>query len=207
MNRFDKSVFINCPFDISYSTLLHAMLFTVVTLGLEPRIAFESTDSGENRLDKIVRLVHESKYSIHDISKIRAEKRGEYARLNMPFEIGIDYGCRRYSALETHTSKKFLILGNKKYEYMKSLSDISGFDIQYHENDTYKLISSIRNWCVTNVGKRFAYSQLDLWYMFTDYDYKYNIKAKKMGYSGEQRYEMPLCEKIEFIREVSKGNT
>lgn len=56
--------------------MLRSLLFTVVDCGLEPRIASESSDSGEIRVEKIKNLIRESRYSIHDISRMEAIKRG-----------------------------------------------------------------------------------------------------------------------------------
>lgn len=38
---FESNVFINCPFDDEYKPLLRALLFSVIDLGFEPRIALE----------------------------------------------------------------------------------------------------------------------------------------------------------------------
>jgi len=89
---FGKNVFINCPFDEAYRPLLEPLLFTIVSFGYCPRIAAERSDSGESRLSKIAELVAESKYSIHDLSRLKAPKAGALQRMNMPFELGIDYG-------------------------------------------------------------------------------------------------------------------
>jgi hypothetical protein len=79
---FENNVFVNCPFDRDYLPLLRPLLFTILSLGLRPRIALETIDSGEPRLDKIVRLIRESRYSVHDLSRLRAERAGEFYRLN-----------------------------------------------------------------------------------------------------------------------------
>ena len=93
---FEQCVFINCPFDKDYEPILQAVLFCVIYLGFTPKIASQSNDSGENRLTRIQHLIEQSKYSIHDLSRCVAAKKGEYFRLNMPFELGVDYGCREY---------------------------------------------------------------------------------------------------------------
>src|SRR6185436_3786688 len=93
--KFGTSVFINCPFDEEYKSILRPMIFTLVYVGLLPRLASETSDSLEHRIEKILRLIKECKYSIHDLSRLKSEKANEFARLNMPFELGIEYGCRR----------------------------------------------------------------------------------------------------------------
>ena len=92
---YSKNIFINCPFDKKYiNDLLKPILYVIVQNGFNPRLALEVSDSGQFRLDKITRIIKECRYSIHDLSKVKATKRGEYARMNMPFELGIDYGIR-----------------------------------------------------------------------------------------------------------------
>ena len=72
--EFKKNVFINCPFDSEYKLLLRPILFTIVYFGFNPQIASQSGDSGEQRINKILLLIRKSKYSIHDLSRIRSEK-------------------------------------------------------------------------------------------------------------------------------------
>ena len=70
--QFETNVFVNCPFDSDYLSLLGPILFAIIDVGLMPRIALESLDSGRPRFDKIVALVEGSKFGIHDLSRIRA---------------------------------------------------------------------------------------------------------------------------------------
>lgn len=90
--NYFKNVFINCPFDDKYFDLLQTLVFTISYYGFTPRISLENSDSGPSRLDKIIQLISESKYSIHDLSRLQSKSANEYNRLNMPFELGIDYG-------------------------------------------------------------------------------------------------------------------
>jgi len=105
---FETNVFVNCPFDDEYVELLRPMLFCILYMGFEPRIASERADSGENRIDKIVAMIQESRYGLHDLSRLKAQKKGEFFRLNMPFELGIDYGCRAFKG-EHWATKRILI--------------------------------------------------------------------------------------------------
>ena len=148
---FDNSVFINCPFDKDYEPVLQAMLFCAVYLGFCPRIATESNDSAENRLAKIRGLIENSKYSIHDLSRCQATKKGEHFRLNMPFELGVDYGCRQYYGRGRQT-KKLLILEEERYRYQAAISDLAGCDIQAHGGDFREAIRQVRNWFVSEAG-------------------------------------------------------
>jgi hypothetical protein len=206
INTFENSVFINCPFDEAYHVLLQCMLFTVVTLGFQPRIALEATDAGVIRLEKIINLINESQYSIHDLSRIRSSQEGEYYRLNMPYELGIDFGCRRFSSEKKFAYKRFLVLGGERYEYMKALSDISGIDIQYHDNEPISLVKSIRNWFVTNADIADALSPNDIWYKWTDFCYFYTVLLKDKGYHASELYDIPIKEQIDIIKKYVLNN-
>lgn len=95
--NYENNVFINCPFDDKYFDLLQTLVFAIVYYGFTPRISLENSDSGQPRLEKIVQLIIESKYSIHDLSRLQSKSANEYYRLNMPFELGIDYGLRKFN--------------------------------------------------------------------------------------------------------------
>ncbi len=144
-SNFCKSVFINCPFDEEYKEILHPIIYCLVRFGLEPRIASERNDSGEFRLEKIWQLIRSSKYSIHDLSRCQSIESGDIFRMNMPFELGIDYGCRK-SGVTPFDQKDFLVLEERKYRYKEALSDIAGLDVQFHKGDYEIAIRKIRNW-------------------------------------------------------------
>ena len=131
---FERCVFINCPLDEDYEPILQAILFCIVYLGFSPRISTERQDSGENRLEKIRELIESSKFSIHDLSRCQASEVGEHFRLNMPFELGIDYGCRQYFG-QGRESKKILVLEEARYRYQTAISDLAGCDIESHGAD------------------------------------------------------------------------
>ena len=95
---YQSSVFVNCPFDAKYSELLRPLLFVTIYFGHNPRIATERSDSGENRLNKICGLIAACRYSIHDLSRLKSSKADEFSRMNMPFELGIDFGTRLHGS-------------------------------------------------------------------------------------------------------------
>lgn len=142
---FDRSIFINCPFDEAYSPILQAVAFCVVYLGFYPRLAPENADNAAARLDRIIDLVSSSKFGIHDLSRCRAAAAGELARMNMPFELGIDYACRRFADRGLNT-KRILILEDKPYDYQRVLSDISGWLGGIYE----RITATMRRPCVTS---------------------------------------------------------
>src|SRR5260370_38030969 len=89
-----KSVFINCPFDGEYSDLFEAIVFAAVCCGFVPRSALESGTVSEPRLARIIRAVSSCRYSIHDLSRCTGEGSDNFARFNMPLELGIAMALR-----------------------------------------------------------------------------------------------------------------
>ncbi len=148
---FERSVFVNCPFDEDFAPILQAIAFCVIDLGFHPRLAPENADNSANRLDRILELVRGSKYGIHDLSRCKSAAVDEYARLNMPFELGIDYGCRKFGEAQL-AEKAILILEETRYDYQKGLSDIAGWDIHPHGGDYIQAVRSVRTWLVRQAG-------------------------------------------------------
>lgn len=151
MDDFENNVFINCPFDDDYRQLLLSVIFTIKYLGYTPRLSLESSDASVTRIDKIVGLIIESKFGIHDLSRIVSTTGNEHYRMNMPFELGIDYGGKKFKD-EIWSTKKILIL--ERYRYQKALSDLSGSDIKNHDDEPIKIIRVIRDWFAVTTGKR-----------------------------------------------------
>jgi hypothetical protein len=197
--EFLKNVFINCPFDRDYASLLRPLVFTIVYLGFNPQIALESSDSGQQRVDKILSLIKKSRYSIHDLSRTKSGNKTEFCRLNMPFELGVDYGCRRISVNHLRT-KKFLLLEKQAHDYQKALSDLSGVDIKNHRNIPFKAVQAVRNWFVDTVRLREVDSPSAIWDRFNEFSYDFYKKRKAEGFSRDDLNMMPLPEYIEFIK-------
>lgn len=142
---FEKNIFINCPFDIAYRPLLRPILFTVLSHGLTPRIALERSDSAETRISKIIALIRESQFGIHDLSRLQANQPGEFYRLNMPFELGLDIGCRNFGEGRLK-EKRCLVLEKERFRYQAALSDLSGSDISSHDDQPDQIVSCVRTW-------------------------------------------------------------
>lgn len=148
---FERSVFVNCPFDEAFAPLLQAIAFCVTDLGFFPRLAPENADNAANRLDRIIGLICGSKYGIHDLSRCKSTTAGEYARLNMPFELGLDHGCAKFGAGQMN-QKTILILEESRYDYQRGLSDISGWDIHAHGGDFIKVVRIVSSWLIHQAG-------------------------------------------------------
>lgn len=195
---YSKCVFINCPFDEDFEPILQAIMFAVVYLGLTPRLASERNDGGENRLEKIQGLIQGSRFSIHDLSRCQAKRKGEHFRLNMPFELGIDYGCRQFMA--GREGKRFLILEERRYRFQAALSDISGSDIQAYGSDQQKAPQNaqkqVRNWLVSEAQVE-PVAARRVWARYTDFQEWYWEKKLSEGADEEEILEYPTSELLQ----------
>lgn len=142
---YDRSVFINCPFDEEYRSLFRAILFTVQDAGFIARCALETIDGGEVRLTKILGIIAACRFGIHDISRTDLDTTNNLPRFNMPFELGLDLGARAFGRTH-HAEKVQLILDRDRYRFQKYLSDIAGQDIAAHGDDPAKVSHKVRDW-------------------------------------------------------------
>jgi len=184
--------------------LLQALLFTVVNCGLKPRIASERSDSGEVRLDKIRSLMRESEYSIHDISRMQPLTAGELPRFNMPFELGLDLGCRAFGSGRL-CQKKCLILGQQRLRYRTVLSDIAGNDIKAHHDDPQTLVRHVRDWILEDTGRRIL-STTRIWQRYSEFYGRFEETLKEEGYSDTDIEDISVLEFIEPAKSWALSN-
>jgi hypothetical protein len=91
-----RDIFINCPFDPRYRPMLRGLVFAVHDCGFAARSALEVEDSGEVRVQKVVRIIGESPYAIHDISRVDLDAKTGFPRFNMPLELGLFLGAKAF---------------------------------------------------------------------------------------------------------------
>lgn len=164
---YDKRVFINCPFDTQFKPIFDAIVFAIHDLGFQARHALID-DGTAVRIERITQELAESKYSLHDLSRVELGD-NKLPRFNMPFEAGIAYSL--------HTLKPFgrehhlCVLEAEKFRYQASISDLAGLDPKAHNNDPTKAIGCVRDFLrkkstldlpgATHVARRFkAFSKL-----------------------------------------------
>ena len=189
MDDFEKNVFINCPFDKDYRQMLLAIIFTTKYLSFTPRLALERADSAESRIAKIVSLIDESKFGIHDLSRMVSKERDEHYRMNMPFELGIDYGAKVLKGGQWR-KKQILILEKEQYRYQKALSDLSGSDIKSHNDNPSKIITVVRDWFVATAGIRTKSGNF-IWSKFNEFNaYLYDQAIEKDGHESIDSLEV-----------------
>lgn len=202
---YSNNVFINCPFDDDYYPLLKPIIFTVLYCGLTPQIS-ETKDGDDIRIRNIQSLIETSKYSIHDISRIEPKTKFDLPRFNMPFELGMDLGCKRYSLKD----KKCLILEKQLHRFKKVMSDIAGQDISNHENDPLLITKAVRNWIykIRNSKNKPASSNT-IWDLYNEFlfDFDKDMRAEKLN--PNVMWEIPFSELIDlnknWIKAKKKG--
>jgi hypothetical protein len=144
-----RAVFINCPFDEAYRPVLRAICFTLAACGYTPRCALDFSDSGTVRFQQIVTIITQCDLSIHDISRVELDQHSGLPRFNMPLELGADLGLR-LAGPALQRRRKTLVLDAELHRYDKTLSDISGMDIEAHGNDVERAIRAVRDWLNAN---------------------------------------------------------
>jgi hypothetical protein len=201
---FADNVFINCPLDADYQVLLRPILFTIIYLRFTPRIALERMDSGESRIAKIIELIGESKYAIHDLSRIQATKPAEIFRLNMPFELGLDVGCRRFGN-GVHNVKQCLVLETQPYRYQAALSDLSGSDISAHNNNPQEAVAVVRAWLVS-LCRPNAVGTRKIWKSFGNFMAENRTLLKARGFSNREIQDLAIPELIQCMMQWTARN-
>src|ERR1019366_9449595 len=134
MTAYEGSVFLNVPFDKTYSRLSDALIYAVYDCGFVARSALEVEDSGRTRVEKILDIIEQSKFGIHDISRAGLDRTTGLARFNMPLELGFFLGAARYGSSKDR-EKRCLVLDRERYRYRNFCSDISGQDIRAHNDE------------------------------------------------------------------------
>lgn len=142
---YEKSVFINCPFDDVYEPLFHAVVLVVTALGFTPRCARESEGEADARIVRISRGLMACKYSIHDLSRFQGEGPENLARFNMPLELGIALGLRAIRE-GTATPHNWVVLVPQNFVHHKFVSDLAGFDVPDHDALPATIIRKVAAW-------------------------------------------------------------
>lgn len=129
---------------------MRAAVFAILACGYIPRCAVEADDAGEERLEKICRIISECPLSIHDLSRKGPDLVTGLSRFNMPFELGLCLGAKRFG----RRKKALLVMETAAFDYQKFLSDLAGRDIKHHGDDPVRVIGLIRGWLNTHLPGR-----------------------------------------------------
>ena len=121
------SVFLNIPYDPEFENLYLAYIAGLSAFGLVPRATLEIPTS-QRRLDRILSLIEECAYSIHDLSRVQRDRKAPVTpRFNMPFELGL-----AVAQDSIHRRQRWYVCETLRHRVNKSLSDIDGTDVRIH---------------------------------------------------------------------------
>jgi hypothetical protein len=152
---YERSVFINCPFDAEFEPLFHSIVLTVAARGFLPRSARQTEGQAETRISRIARGILEAKYSIHDLSRYQGEGAGNLARFNMPLELGIALGIQYLGDIERRISgnrHNWVVLVPANALDRKFISDLSGYDHREHDRQPMTVIKAVASWLSLQPG-------------------------------------------------------
>lgn len=145
MPSYERSVFLNCPFDDGFAPLFHAAVLTIGALGFTPRCARETEGESDPRIDRIARGLRESKYSIHDLSRFQGEGPDNLSRFNMPLELGMALSAR-YQGKTSGSPHNWVALVPSGFVHQRFISDLAGFDPPAHEQTPATVVKAIAGW-------------------------------------------------------------
>ena len=146
---YEKSVFINCPFDADFEPLFHAIVLTVAARGFVPRCARETEGQPETRIARIAKGILQSKYSIHDLSRYQGQGDQNLSRFNMPLELGMALGVQYLSDIEQRTSgnrQRWCALVPPGLVHQQFVSDLAGYDLLDHDGQPATVIKRVASW-------------------------------------------------------------
>ncbi len=149
---YQGDVFINCPFDDDYRPLQDAIVFAVLACRLRPRCALEASNAGQVRIDKIVGMIRDCRWGIHDISRTEPNANG-LPRFNMPLELGLFLGAHRFGNPEQR-EKSCLVLDREQFRFQEFISDIAGQDVIAHGGQPGRAIEAVRNWLAASLPEQ-----------------------------------------------------
>lgn len=196
---YDRNIFINCPFDPRYTPILNAILFCIVFLEFNPRLATERIDSGETRIGKILELIEASRFGIHDLSRSKSAAAEELARHNMPLELGLDLGCRHLGA-EHHRRKVHLIMEEERYRHQAAISDLSNSDLAIHGGKPKRALAEVRNFLAPHRSGRTP-GPTEIWDKFSEFQAVLFLSLTGSGHSKADIKALPRAEYIAHIRD------
>ena len=120
----------------------------------------------------------------------------------MPFELGVDVGCRLFSRGK-HSRKKCLVLEAERYRYQAAISDLSNSDIAVHKNEPEEVVSAVRDWLNNEVGLTAA-GPAKIWGAFNDFMADNYEELKVRGFSDRDIKNLKVSELITCMRQWIK---
>jgi hypothetical protein len=123
--RHARDAFLNVPYDKRYEKLFLAFVAGLCGFGLIPRATVEIPGS-RRRLERIIKLIRECRYSFHDLSRVALDRTPPPTpRFNMPFELGLAVAW----SVARRGFQEWFLFESKPHRLSKSLSDLNGTEL------------------------------------------------------------------------------
>lgn len=110
----------------------------------------------------------------------------------MPFELGLDFGCRRYGAGRL-TDKVILVLEEKRYRYQAAISDLAGSDIEAHHGNYQLAVRKVRNW-LAGMPDFEAIGAARVLADYEDFQEWYFLRQRTLGFSEDDIQDYSTAE-------------
>lgn len=176
-------VFINCPFDDDYAPTFQALIFGIYACGFRARSARELDDGGQVRIEKLYGIISECRFGIHDLSRTELDDANGLPRFNMPLELGIFLGAKRYGNKE-QKAKRVLVLDVEAYRYQRFISDLAGMDIHAHGGSPAKALGETRDW-LANVSRRVLPSSAQVVRLYESFSAELPALASELEFDAD----------------------
>ena len=147
---------------------MRAIVFAILDCGFAPRCSAEIDDGSEIRIDKICNIIEGCKLAVHDLSRIEPDAHHGLPRFNMPLELGIFLGAKRFGERK-QKGKSCLILDVERYRFQKFVSDIAGQDIKAHNADPKTAVKAIREWLQATSGRTTIPGGASIWGRYEEF--------------------------------------
>ena len=126
-----RGIFLNIPYAERYTALEVAIISTATAYGLRPVMAKQRVVF-EERFRRIWTMILGCPYAFTDLSYVR--------RMNMPLELGLILAL----------GKNCFITSDRRYQALRSISDLNLGDIHYHQRRPRRLIADFSAWIEAN---------------------------------------------------------
>jgi hypothetical protein len=138
-----SDVFINLPFDSDYEPLFLAMIAGLVSLGLNPRSVVQISSSTD-RLRRLLEIVQECPFSIHDLSRVQRSGKGRFRvpRFNMPFEMGL---AAAVCMTPSGATRQWRVIEAVRHRVGHSCSDVDGYNAEIHGGTIRGMFEALSN--------------------------------------------------------------
>jgi len=92
--------------------------------------------------------MRDSKYSVHDLTRVYGDPGTALARFNMPFEFGMAFFFS-HVAPDVGVEHDWLVLVPEAHPHGEFISDLAGYDLEVHDGTPESIIPPVLAWLAT----------------------------------------------------------